>query len=58
VERAPGGDALLVMTEWNDLGVQQRVILAALRGGKATDATAVPAIYFVATPNGWVIVQI
>jgi beta-lactamase regulating signal transducer with metallopeptidase domain len=58
MDKAPGGETLLVMTEWNDLGVQQRVILAALRGGKGLDATVVPAVYLVATPNGWVIVQI
>ena len=58
LENAPGGEALLVMTEWNDLGVQQRVIWAALRDTKEPDVKEVPAIYLVATPNGWVIVQI
>jgi beta-lactamase regulating signal transducer with metallopeptidase domain len=56
-----GDQELLVMTEWNDLRVQQRMVLTALRRPRvtgATVATAVPAIYFVATPSGWVIVQI
>jgi len=46
------------MTEWNDLGVQQRVIWAMLREGREPSAAVVPAVYFVATPNGWLIVQI
>jgi beta-lactamase regulating signal transducer with metallopeptidase domain len=58
VEKAPRGNGLLVMTEWNDLGVQQRVIWAMLREGREPAAVAVPAVYFVATPNGWLIVQI
>jgi beta-lactamase regulating signal transducer with metallopeptidase domain len=58
LERDPGGDDLLVMTEWNDLGVQQRVLWAMLREGREPAATAVPAIYVVVTPNGWVIVKI
>ncbi len=57
MEKAPGGDGLLVMAEWNDLGVQQRIIWATLRQGMEP-AEAVPAVYLVATPNGWVIVQI
>jgi beta-lactamase regulating signal transducer with metallopeptidase domain len=58
LEKAPGADKLLVMTEWNDLGVQQRMVLTALREARGPSATAVPAIYVVATPNGWLIVQI
>jgi beta-lactamase regulating signal transducer with metallopeptidase domain len=58
MEKAPRGNGLLVMTEWNDLGVQQRVIWAMLREGREPAAVAVPAVYFVATPNGWLIVQI
>jgi beta-lactamase regulating signal transducer with metallopeptidase domain len=58
VQKAPGGNDLLVMTEWNDLGVQQRVIWAMLREGREPSAAVVPAVYFVATPNGWLIVQI
>jgi beta-lactamase regulating signal transducer with metallopeptidase domain len=54
----PAGQKLLVMTEWNDLRVQQRMVLASLREGRGTVAAAVPAIYVVATPNGMVIVQI
>lgn len=56
--KAPDGDHLLVMAEWNDLGVQQRVMWAMLREGREPAATTVPAVYLVATPNGWVIVQI
>jgi len=54
----PGGDALLVMTEWNDLGNTQRMMLADFREERKPAATAVPAVYLVVTPNGWVIVQI
>ena len=58
VQRVPGGNHLLVMAEWNDLGVQQRVIWTMLREGREPTAVAVPAVYLVATPNGWLIVQI
>jgi beta-lactamase regulating signal transducer with metallopeptidase domain len=57
-QKVPGGNHLLVMAEWNDLGVQQRVIWTMLREGREPAAMAVPAVYFVATPNGWLIVQI
>jgi beta-lactamase regulating signal transducer with metallopeptidase domain len=64
LEKAPCGGELLVMTEWNELGVQQRLVLTTLHvpkgsiSGPNSRAVAVPAVYFVATPNGWVIVQI
>lgn len=54
----PGENKLLVMTEWNDLGNQQKMILAEFREGQAPAANAIPAVYIVATPNGWLIVQI
>lgn len=58
----PNSGKLLMMTEWNDLGDEQQMILADLRQRpgrmKAAPVTAVQAIYIVATPNGWLIVQI
>jgi hypothetical protein len=62
----PNNGKLLMMTEWNDLGDEQQMILADLRQRlgqrpgrmKAAPVTAVQAIYIVATPNGWLIVQI
>jgi beta-lactamase regulating signal transducer with metallopeptidase domain len=53
-----GGQDLLVMTEWNDLRVQQGMVLTALRESRGTFAAAVPAIYVVATPSGVVVVEI
>lgn len=62
----PGGGKLLMMTEWNDFDTTQRMVLADLRQKpgqrpgrmNAAPVTAVQAIYIVATPNGWLIVQI
>jgi beta-lactamase regulating signal transducer with metallopeptidase domain len=54
----PGGGKLLLMSEWSDLGVQQRILLAELREGSGRAPMAVPAIYVVATPAGVVIVEI
>lgn len=57
-DQVPGGDRLLMMTEWTDPVVTQRMILADLRLRQIQQAAAVPAIFVVATPNGWLIVQI
>ncbi len=58
----PNNGKLMMMTEWNDLGDEQQMILADLRQRpgrmKTAPVTAVQAIYIVATPNGWLIVQI
>ena len=61
---APPKDSseLLLMAEWNEMEMRQRVILTALQMGNAPSrapaAMTVPAVYIVATPNGWLIVQI
>jgi Zn-dependent protease with chaperone function len=55
--QAPSED-LLLMAEWNDLRVQQRVLWTMLHQDRVPAAAVVPAVYIVATPNGLIIVQI
>jgi hypothetical protein len=55
--QAPSED-LLLMAEWSDLRVQQRVLWTMLHEDRIPAAAVVPAVYIVATPNGLIIVQI
>ncbi len=54
----PGDGKLVVLAGWSDTDAAQRMILADFRENKRPQMIVIPAVYIVATPNGWLIVQI
>jgi beta-lactamase regulating signal transducer with metallopeptidase domain len=54
----PNYGKLMTLAGWSGMDAEQGLILAEFRQGRTPPATVIPAVYIVATPNGWLIVQI